>query len=102
MPVEDFIGHTAIGTPIDEGQSIRPVPLDAHHSDQGVGQDTTNTRFGPEIFEFHATPRHAVTLNAVPQSGFVLLLLLTPFTIVLFNFSSALSLIVKDTCRRAE
>jgi hypothetical protein len=90
MPIEDFIGHTAVGTAIDEGQSIRTVPLDAHHSDQSVGQDATNTRLGLEIFEFHTTPRPVVTPDAASKSGLVLLLLLTPFNMTLFSFSSSL------------
>lgn len=39
VAIENFIGHAAVGSTVDEGEGVRPVPMDADDSDAGVRQN---------------------------------------------------------------
>ncbi len=50
VAIEDLVGDAAVGSPVDERQGVRPVPLDGDDRYHGVRQDAADGGVGLEVF----------------------------------------------------
>lgn len=46
VAIENLVGHSTVGTPVDEGQRVRAVPCDADDGSQVVGQNSSDGGLG--------------------------------------------------------